>query len=218
MPKIIDYETRRREIAALAISVLVRDGIQKASMASIALSCGMRRTTLYQYFSHVGELVDFTLSEIFGTLDAKAVALLTDSSLGPVERLLLFMHDLAREAITDRNRMVLVLDFLLHPHRKVPGVEFDVQEHVRTLRGELENMLSRAIEGGELHAIDAKSMAFTLFAFIEAATVHAALYENISLENTIRDVDRLILGLRHPVSGKPKGQATPHRKLRRRSR
>jgi hypothetical protein len=43
--------------------------------------------------------------------------------------------------------------------------------------------------------MDSKSMAFTLFAFIEAATVHSVFYDNISLKDTMRDIDLLIDGL-----------------------
>jgi hypothetical protein len=67
---------------------------------------------------------------------------------------------------------------------------------VRILRGELEGILAEAVASGELRSMDTKSMAFTLFAFIEAATVHSALYDNISLENTMRDIDLIIDGLR----------------------
>jgi hypothetical protein len=97
-------------------------------------------------------------------------------------------------------------------------VNLDVYERVRGLRREIEIMLKRAVQDGELCDIDAKSMAFTLFAFIEAATVHAALYDNISLVNTIRDVDRLILGLHHSVPAHPRSRVLPHSKVHRRSR
>jgi AcrR family transcriptional regulator len=195
VPKIVDFDAKRREIAAQAVAVLVRDGILEANMGKIAVSCAMGRTTLYQYFRDIGELVDFTLAETFGSMNAEAEALLRNESIGAVDRLRRFMHYLVREAIEDKDRMVLVLDFLLHPHRVVPGVAFNVQQHVRVIRGELENILARAVKDGELRDVDSKSMAFTLFAFVEAATVHGALYDNISLENTLRDIDRLIFGL-----------------------
>jgi AcrR family transcriptional regulator len=196
MPKIIDYDARRREIAAKSVPVLVRDGIQEANLGKIADECGMGRTTLYQYFRNIGELIEFTLAEVFEGLDAEANALLKDASLGSAERLLRFMRYLEREAIQDKDRMVLVLDFLLHPQRRTPGVAFNVQERVRRLRAELERILERAVAEGELRPLDPKSMAFTLFAFVEAATIHGALYDNISLDNTMRDIDILIAGLR----------------------
>jgi AcrR family transcriptional regulator len=196
MPKIIDYDAKRREIASKAASVLARDGILEANLGKIADRCGMGRTTLYQYFRNIGELVDFTLAETFARLDAEAEALLNDSSEKAVDRLIRLMQYLERAAVLEKDRMVLVLDFLLHPQREVPGVAFDVQKHVRVLRGGLERMLEQAIASGEIAEVDAKSMAFTLFAFIEASTVHGALYDNISLEDTMRDINILIAGLR----------------------
>jgi AcrR family transcriptional regulator len=196
MPKIIDYDARRREIAAKAASVLARDGILEANLGKVADSCGLGRTTLYQYFRNIGELVEFTLEETFARLDGEAARLLDDRGTSAVDRLLRFMGYLDEVAIRDKDRMILVLDFLLHPRREKGDVSFDVQEHVRILRGELERLLAQAVESGELREMDTKSMAFTLFAFIEAATVHGALYDNISLENTVRDIGIIIDGLR----------------------
>jgi Transcriptional regulator len=196
MPKIVDYDAKRREIASTAISVLVRDGILEANLGKIADECGMGRTTLYQYFRNIGELIDFSLADTFADLDAEADALLGDGEMDAVERLVRFMRYLERVAILDKDRMVLVLDFLLHPSRQSPGVAFDVQERTRVLRGELAKVIGRAVESGKLKPIDPGSMAFTLFAFIEAATVHGALYDNISLEDTMRDIELLIDGLR----------------------
>jgi AcrR family transcriptional regulator len=196
MPKIIDYEAKRREIADQAAAVLARDGLLEANLGKIADLCGMGRTTLYQYFPNIGALVDFTLADTFARLKLGAEAILQDSSLRPADRLISLMQYLERVAILDKDRMVMVLDFLLHPRRETPGVTFDVQEHVRMLRGELEKMLEQAIASGEIIRIDARSMAFTLFAFVEASTVHGALYDNISLEDSMRDIKLLIEGLR----------------------
>jgi AcrR family transcriptional regulator len=196
MPKIVDYDARRREIAAAATSVLARDGIQEATLAKVADRCGMGRTTLYQYFKDIDELVELVLADTFERLGSEAAALRADRSLGPTERLIGFLRYLEREAVLDRERMILVLDFLLHPRRRLPGMAFDVPEHVRSLRAQLEAVLAEAVTAGELRPLDSKSMAFTLFAFIEAATVHGALYGNISFEDTMRDLELLVDGLR----------------------
>jgi AcrR family transcriptional regulator len=200
MPKIVDYDAKRREIAAKAVSVLVRDGIQEANLGKVADCCGMGRTTLYQYFQNISELIEFTLAETFAKLDAEAASLREDRSMDALGRLLRFMQYLERTAIEDKGRMVLVLDFLLHPRRERSGIDFDVQEHVRILRGELELILSDAVAADALRPMDTRSMAFTLFAFIEAATVHGALYGNISLDSTMRDINMLIDGLRRRPS------------------
>jgi len=196
MPKIVDYEARRREIADKTVSVLVRDGFRELKLGKVAALCGLGRTTIYQYFRNVGQIIDFALAEVFARLHAEMDAVAKDTELAPSGKLLRVMDYLERVAILDKERMILVLDFLLHPKREVPGVGFNVQAQVRTLREGLERVLVAAVEAGEIRPLDAKSMAFTLFSFIEAATVHSALYDNISLEDTIRDMRILIQGLR----------------------
>jgi AcrR family transcriptional regulator len=196
MPKIVDADARRREIAEKAVPVLVRVGIQAANLGDIAKSCGMGRSSLYEYFRNVDDLIDFVLGETFADLAARSAAVLGDDARPSAERLIALMDFLETYAIIEKNRMVLVLDFLFHPDRVIPGVKVNVQEQVRQLRASLEGALQSAVDAGEFRPLDAKSMAFTLFAFVEAATVHAALYGNISLDNAKRDIRLLIDGLR----------------------
>jgi len=202
MPKIIDYEARRREIADKAVTVLRRDGIREANLGKVADLCGLGRTTLYQYFRNINEVVEYSLEEFFSSLDAEASAVGSDPGLKPLDKLYRFVEHLERVAILDKDRMVLVLDFLLHPQRKTPGIEINVQERVRLLRAELEGIIAQAAASGDIAVADTKSMAFTLFAFIEAASVHSALYDNISLEDTKRDIGLLISGLERRENSK----------------
>jgi len=196
MPKIVDYDARRKDIADKTVSVLVRDGFRELKLGKVAALCGIGRTTIYQYFRNIGQIIDYALADVFKRLDAEIAAAAADDSLAPSGKLLRVMEFLERVAILDKERMVLVLDFLLHPKREVPGVKFDVQEHVRALRVGLERVLQAGVDSGELRPMDAKSMAFTLFSFVEAATVHSALYDNISLDTTLRDLRILLDGLK----------------------
>ncbi len=196
MPKIVDTDARRREIAEKTVSVLVREGFRELKLGKVADLCGIGRTTIYQYFRNIGEIIDFALADVFGKLDAEIESVSRDEGLAPTSKLLRVMDYLERVAILDKEPMILVLDFLLHPNREMPGVKFDVQARVRALRGGLERVLSAGIAAGEIKPVDPKSMAFTLFSFVEAATVHSALYDNISLENTMRDMRILMDGLK----------------------
>lgn len=196
MPKIVDREARRRDIAHKAMAVLVREGLQDAHLGKVADECGLGRSTLYDSFKNLGELIDFTLAETFDRLETEAFQ--NEPDLDPVERIRRFLHLQARVAIQEKEKMVLVLDLLLHPHRKTPGRTFDAAERVRVLRAELAGLLEAAVASGGLRPLDATSMAFTLFSFIEAAVVHAVYYDNISLDSTVRDLDLLIDGLLAP--------------------
>lgn len=196
MPKIVDFDSRRREIAAKAVAVLVRDGIQETNLGKIADACGMGRTTLYEYFRNVGELVDFTLAETFSRLSSDADAVRYDKSESKAGRIVRLIRYIELFLFADRDRMILMFDFLFHPDRETPGVTFNIQEHIRKLRIGLEEIIAEAVESGELKPVDPQSMAFTLFAFIEGAAVHATLYDRALAEKTLRDIAILIEGLK----------------------
>lgn len=196
MPKIVDYDARRKEIAEKTVAVMVRDGMGELKLGKVASLCGIGRTTIYQYFRNVGEIIDYSLASAFDHMESEMERLSRDEALPPVGKLMRAMEFLERVAILDKSQMVLVLDFLLHPNRQIPGVTFDVQEHVRQLRVRLEKVIKLAADAGEIRPVDAKSMAYTLFALIEAATVHSVFYDNISLEKTMRDTRLLLEGLR----------------------
>jgi AcrR family transcriptional regulator len=196
MPKIIDFDEKRREISAQAVSVLAEEGLQASNLGKVAERCGVGRTTLYEYFPNMGKLVDFCLAETFEQLSTETLALREDRRLSATERLLKLMEFLEGYASQNKDRMILMLDFLLHPRRETPGVSFDVPSRVRIIRSELERVLTEAVDSGEIRHVEPASMAFTLFSFVEAASIHGALYDNLSLQSTLRDIKILIQGLR----------------------
>jgi AcrR family transcriptional regulator len=61
MPKIVDAEQRRLELAGAAARVIARAGIDNASMRDIAAEAGWTTGTLVHYFANKHELLDFTL-------------------------------------------------------------------------------------------------------------------------------------------------------------
>ncbi len=201
MPKIVDFDAKRREIASKAVALLVRDGIQETNLGKVAESCGMGRTSMYEYFRNIGELIDFTLEETFTQMREGFKALLQNRNDSAAEQIVNLMQYLETFAVREKERMVLVLDFLFHPDRVTPGVSFDVQAQVRLLRAELERLLVASVKSGEICPVNTSSMAFTLFAFIEAATVHAALYRNVRLDETMGDIRILIDGLKAQAPG-----------------
>jgi AcrR family transcriptional regulator len=61
MPKIVDVDQRRMELAAAAARVIARAGVDGASMREIATEAGWTTGTLVHYFANKHELLDFTL-------------------------------------------------------------------------------------------------------------------------------------------------------------
>ena len=61
MPKVVDVEARREELAAAAARVIARSGIASASMREVAAEAGWTTGTLVHYFRNKRELLRFTL-------------------------------------------------------------------------------------------------------------------------------------------------------------
>lgn len=61
MPKIVNVDQRRMELAAAAARVIARAGVDGASMREIANEAGWTTGTLVHYFANKHELLDFTL-------------------------------------------------------------------------------------------------------------------------------------------------------------
>lgn len=61
MPKIVDVDQRRLELADATARVIARSGVDGASMREIAAEAGWTTGTLVHYFASKHELLDFTL-------------------------------------------------------------------------------------------------------------------------------------------------------------
>ncbi len=61
MPKVVDVDQRRLELAEAAARVIARSGVDGASMRDIAAEAGWTTGTLVHYFADKHALLDFTL-------------------------------------------------------------------------------------------------------------------------------------------------------------
>lgn len=64
MPKIVDHEMRRRELADAAWRVIRRDGLEAASVRNIAKEAGVSLGLLRHYFSSQDDLFAYALGRI----------------------------------------------------------------------------------------------------------------------------------------------------------
>lgn len=63
MPKIVDHDQRRHEIAAAMWRVLYRDGIEGVNIRSVAAEAGLSKATLAHYFDGQNDLLLFAMAE-----------------------------------------------------------------------------------------------------------------------------------------------------------
>lgn len=64
MPKVVDHNERRRQIAEAACRVIQRDGIDRVTVRTVAAEAGVSRGVMTHYFADVDQLYLYTLDVI----------------------------------------------------------------------------------------------------------------------------------------------------------
>lgn len=138
MPKHIDHEQRKKEILYAALDVFAKEGYKDTSLGLIASSCGLSRTTVYQYFKDKSEIFYFAVKNATDAMFAKYSSQEWDKIEDPVDRLLLLLNDIlntADEHEKEISNLVLVLKDL----------DGDLSETIKRRTAKLALFLSRLI-------------------------------------------------------------------------
>ena len=138
MPKHIDHEQRKKEILYAALDVFAKEGYKDTSLGLVASSCGLSRTTVYQYFKDKSEIFYFAVKNATDAMFAKYSSKEWEKIENPVDRLLLLMNDIlntADEHEKEISNLVLVLKDL----------DGDLNETIKRRTAKLALFLSRLI-------------------------------------------------------------------------
>lgn len=75
MPKLIDHQQRREEIAAAAWRVILRNGVAGASVRTVAAEAGLSAGSVRHVFGTQSELLAFAMRLVFTRVGARVVPL-----------------------------------------------------------------------------------------------------------------------------------------------
>ena len=75
MPKFVDHEQRRRELAGAVWRVIVRDGVADVSIRSVAAEAGWSSGALRHYFATRAELLAFACEQVIEQVTERISAL-----------------------------------------------------------------------------------------------------------------------------------------------
>lgn len=134
MPRVVDHEARRRDIANISIRLLARDGAAGLSLRSIAAEMGGSLTMVTHYYANRQELMTDLAHQICDVWRAALVEL-DEKHREPRDRLRAFMIWLlpvnARGQEEERARLALLADN--DPDSRAVLLEFDdvVREMLR---------------------------------------------------------------------------------------
>src|SRR5262245_4916485 len=75
MPKVVDHDARRAELACAVWAVVRREGIEHASMRTVAVEAGYSTGALRHYFPTHSELLAFALQVVMDRIGSRLAAL-----------------------------------------------------------------------------------------------------------------------------------------------
>ncbi|MEU5696983.1 TetR/AcrR family transcriptional regulator [Actinosynnema sp. NPDC020468] len=74
MPKVVDADVRRREVAEALYRVVRRQGLDHASLRNVADEAGLAIGSVRHYFADHDELLEFALAELIDRVEVRVLA------------------------------------------------------------------------------------------------------------------------------------------------
>ncbi|MBH1938371.1 TetR/AcrR family transcriptional regulator [Streptomyces sp. AV19] len=183
MPKIVDPEARRRDVVDALFRVVVRDGLQRASLRAVAGEAGLNIGSVRHYFAGQRELMEFVMRAMLDRVTRRLLCGVEEiGDLGAyarAERLRLVAGLLSELLPLDGRRraeVVVFLEFTLAARTDPAFAEIARQTAVGTRRL-LRRVLVRLDESGTLPhgrdlGVEVERLAALLDGLGQAAVVH----------------------------------------------
>ncbi len=194
MPKIVDYQEKKKEIAFKAIEVFVEKGYYGANISDIAKRSGMGRTNFYQYFKNKDEIYDFAVDKAFESVrkDFDTIMASEDCALTAIEKIV-------RQTIVDygKNDLILVIvELWLVMSREEKRESEKLQDQTQLIKDHFVEILERGEANGQLKEFDLKAMADLIYIFTEGLLLQMAFHQEVDVDRKLKLLGVLLDGLR----------------------
>jgi AcrR family transcriptional regulator len=174
MPKLVDHERRRSQLAEAVWTVIRRDGLERASVRNVAREAGLSMGSLRHYFATQAELLCFAMQLVGDRARARIAALPpTADARQAAERLL---HELVP---LDDERRAEAEVWLAFTGRAL------VDPEQRAIYERIHDQLRAACTRAVTLLVDAGLTAGSLDVALEASRLHALL-DGLALHAVVR--------------------------------
>ncbi|NGO71765.1 TetR/AcrR family transcriptional regulator [Streptomyces boncukensis] len=186
MPKRVDPEERRRLVVDALFRVVVRDGLQRASLRAVADEAGLNIGSLRHYFASQAELMDFAMRSMVDRVTGRLLRRIEEAGdlggLAAGERLRLVTGLLEELLPLDDRRMAEVTVFLdfSAASRTNPAFRDLAHETAAGTRALVHRVLSRLDAAGALRpGLDLDSEVRRLTALVDGLGLTAVLHPDL---------------------------------------
>ncbi|WDV44460.1 TetR/AcrR family transcriptional regulator [Clostridiaceae bacterium M8S5] len=195
MPKIVDFQKRKDYIANEAVAIFVEKGFHKTKLLDIAEKCGLGRTTLYQYFKNKNDVFQYVVESEKSKLIMSINQIKNDSTVSSINKI----KKIVEEVVSNENINDIIIIFIelwMLVKREAKRENEELLKNAVEVRSMFRDLLSLAMEDGEIREIDAKLMSYTIFSFIEAMTLERFIDSGITVKQKLQAVNIFIDGLK----------------------
>lgn len=196
MPKIIDVEKKKREIAINSINVFLEHGFFQTKFADIAEVCGMGRTSIYKYFNNKEEIYFYILQLGFEYFEEQYQKICSNTTLTYMDKLKklidIYLINIGEQDITKR-----FVKFFLTVHFKQSMIEKKVQKLSDRIYQSIKELLAGAVREQEIIKIDVIAMSALIHAILEAISIQKSIKCYVDIQSQIKSLNILIDGLKY---------------------
>jgi TetR/AcrR family transcriptional regulator, fatty acid metabolism regulator protein len=165
----LETEVRREQIVEAAMGLIAAHGVRRVSMGALARRVGLVPSALYRHFKNKDEILQAAMQLVRRRAEEnmKEVCDLTPNALERLEQLLRRMIKMVRE-LQAMPRIVFSESVTSdHPERKA-----EVYEMLKGILGQIENILRRGQERGEIRPnLDPKALAVMFWGLIPSSVI-----------------------------------------------
>lgn len=169
MPKIVDHDRRKRQIAEAACAIIAAEGIGQATVRNIARRAGMSLGAVRHYFPTQAELFAYTMNLVKERVNAR-VAAIANQALPPREKVVRLLLELIPHDPDTSLEMEVWFAYIYHG--KYAGGFPDGPED--DLRDGMANILLTLDKHGLLQpGLDLELETEILYALVDGLALHA---------------------------------------------
>jgi AcrR family transcriptional regulator len=190
MPKIVNRDKKRSEIAQKAIALLAKKGFQATTIQDIADAAGLGKGTIYHYFKTKEEILLVISEELFHEMERSFGAALLRLN-EPMEKLSALIEEALKVTEDVENLFVVYTELWLMNLRG--NHDDDLMTVIKRLHNDLKNLVAAMINAGKAEGLwakdtDSDALATYLISSFDGVIAHYMMdKENFDLKRVTRE-------------------------------
>lgn len=198
MPKIVDVEEKKMEIANKAIPVFSEKGYYNTKLKDIGKACNMGRTTLYQYFNNKDEIYFYILELGMSFFRMNYDAIKEDEGLSNIDK----VEKLVEYLVVNLNGQTIskaFIDFWMMVRHNNKSLEEDLKLLYDELESTFNYLINESIKEGEIKEIHGPTLATLILGMLQAFSIKDMTNETVDSKSACQTISTLIQGIKKEV-------------------